>query len=205
MEPSLGKIPTTSARRLTSLFSPLQRVRAVDAGAVLSGEIQVRQHVDLAVVDERAELRPLAAELVGDVAERLAGGDTIRLNERLSERRGRHALLRLRDVGQRVAHPMDPTPLPRGAEHAADRRLEPLVRVGDHQLHAAQAAPEQALEEGRPEGLRLRRSDVQAHDLALAVRVHCHGDYRRHRDDPSPSVAIPRASHAEPLATPPSR
>ena len=38
---------------------------------MLDGEVHVRQHVGLALVDERAELRPLRPDLVGDVSQRL--------------------------------------------------------------------------------------------------------------------------------------
>ena len=34
----------------------------------------MRQHVDPALVDERSKLRPLAPELVGDMAKRLVSG-----------------------------------------------------------------------------------------------------------------------------------
>ncbi len=41
------------------LVQALQRVRGVDPGAVLGGEVHVGQHIGLAVVDERRELWPL--------------------------------------------------------------------------------------------------------------------------------------------------
>jgi hypothetical protein len=53
---------------------------------VLGGKIHVRQHVDLAIVDERGELRPLHSQLIGDVPQRLAGGRAIGLDERLAQR-----------------------------------------------------------------------------------------------------------------------
>jgi hypothetical protein len=37
----------------------------VQLGPVLLGEVQMRQHVGLAVVDERRELRPFLAQLIG--------------------------------------------------------------------------------------------------------------------------------------------
>src|SRR5215203_3690825 len=165
------------------LVQPLERICAVDLAAMRGREVQVRQHVGLAVVDERAELRPFGSELVGDMAQRLAGADTIRLNERLAECGRRHALLDLGHVGQRVAHPVHAATLPRGAHDPADRRLQPLVRVGDDQLHAMQTAANHALEERGPERLGLARADMQADDLPLAVGVGGHGDYGGDRDD----------------------
>ena len=55
--------------------------------------------------------------------------------------------------------------------------------IGDHQLGATQAAFDQALQERGPEDLRLRRPDVQAHDLPFALSVYRHGDYHRHSSD----------------------
>jgi hypothetical protein len=42
---------------------------------------------------------------------------------------------------------VDAAALPSGADDAGDGGLEPLVGVGDDQLHALQAALQQALEE----------------------------------------------------------
>ena len=67
-----------------------------------------------------------------------------------------------------------------------DRTLQALVAVRDDQLHAFQAAADEVLEEARPEGLGLGRTDVQADDLAPPVGVGCHSDYRRDRDDAPP-------------------
>jgi len=58
---------------------------------------------------------------------------------------------------------MNATPLPGSAHDAADRGLQPLVRVGDDELDPTQAALNEALEERAPEGLGLARTDVQAH------------------------------------------
>ena len=68
---SLGKIPTTSARRFTSLFS--RSSGFVLCSLVRLGEVQMRQNVGLAVVDECRELRPLLPQLIGHVTQRLAG------------------------------------------------------------------------------------------------------------------------------------
>ena len=61
--------------------------------------------------------------------------------------------------------------MPGGAHDAADRGLEALVRIGDDQLHAPQAAADKALEERAPEGLGFTRPNVQADNLAFAVGV----------------------------------
>jgi hypothetical protein len=81
-------------------------------------------------------------------------------------------------MGERVAHPVDAAALPGGAEDAGDRRLEPLMGIGDDELHALEAALDQALEKGRPEGLGFGGADVQADDLAPPLGAAGHGDYR---------------------------
>ena len=73
--------------------------------------------------------------------------------------------------------------MPGGAQGPGDRLLEALVGVGDDQLHALQAAPDQGLEEAGPERLGLRGTDLEPDDLTPAVRVDREGDYRRYRDD----------------------
>jgi hypothetical protein len=42
----------------------------------------------------------------------------------------------LAGMSRRVAHEVHPAAQPGGAEHPRDGRLDALVRVGDHQLHA---------------------------------------------------------------------
>jgi hypothetical protein len=96
---------------------------------------------------------------------------------------------------------MDAAPLPGGAEHAGDRRLEPLVGIGDDELHAAQAAPDQAPEEGAPEGLGFAGADVQADDLAPPLGVAGHGDYGGDGDDP-PALALAQVGGVQPQVGP---
>src|ERR1700733_11900269 len=98
--------------RISHLVQPLPRIRAMQLGAVLLGEAQVRQDIGLAVVDERAELRPFLPQLVGHVTQRLALLRAIRLDERLTQRGGSHrALLGFGHIRQRVAHPVYATAL----------------------------------------------------------------------------------------------
>jgi hypothetical protein len=75
--------------------------------------------------------------------------------------------------------------LPARANDALGGGFQPLVRVGDHQLDAAQAASGQALQEVRPEGLGFRRADAEPNDLAPSFGVGGHSDYRGDRDDAS--------------------
>ena len=70
--------------------------------------------------------------------------------------------------------------LGRGAEHLRGRGLEPLVRIRDHQLHAAQPAAGQLARERRPGRIRLRVAGVHAEHLAPSVGVDAHRD--RHGD-----------------------
>lgn len=75
------------------------------------------------------------------------------------------------------------------------------MRIGDHQLHPAQAAAKHALEESRPERLGFRRADVESDDLPLALGVRGHGDYRRDGDDPS-ALALLEVGRVEPEIRP---
>jgi len=104
----VGEDPHELGPAFDLLVQPLDRVRAVQLGSVLDGEVHVRQHVGLTVVDERPKLRPLRPELVGDMPQGLARSSPVRLDERLTECSRRHALLGFRDGGQGVAHPMHP-------------------------------------------------------------------------------------------------
>jgi hypothetical protein len=57
--------------------------------------------------------------------------------------------------------------------------------VGDHQLHAGQAAPHQAAQELPPERLGLGRAHVQAEHLPLAAGVHAVGHHQGAMLDPA--------------------
>src|SRR3546814_1228185 len=64
------------------------------------------------------------------------GVDVLRvgLGEDRSDDRRDHGTCRLRDVGEHVAHEVNPTTLPRRAlEHGLDRCNQSRVSVGDHQ------------------------------------------------------------------------
>ena len=73
--------------------------------------------------------------------------------------------------------------LPGGADNAGDGVLQPLVGVGDHELHALEPALGEVAQESRPEGFGLGGADVQADDLALALGRDSHRDYGGDRND----------------------
>ena len=89
----------------------------------------------------------------------------------------------LAGMGEQVAHDVRAAALGGCAEDARGGGLQAFVVVGDHQLHAAQAAPGEAAQELGPEGLGLRRADRHAQHLAPALVVDRDGD--RDRDDAS--------------------
>jgi hypothetical protein len=86
---------------------------------------------------------------------------------------------------------MHPAALPPSAdEHRADRGLEAEVVVGDHELHAAQAAGAESLEERGSEGAILRVTDVDTEDLSVAGGGHAGGDDHGAGHDPTPDPAL---------------
>src|SRR3954453_20648547 len=71
------------------------------------------------------------------------------------------------------------TPLPTGAlEVDLDRLDQAAVVVGDHQVHPAQAAALEALEQGTPTGFALAVPDLEPEDLAVPLRGDARGDQR---------------------------
>src|SRR5215468_5966086 len=107
----------------------------------------------------------------------LVRGISIGLQKSLADRSGDHGVLALWDMRQSVAHPMHPTALPAGAEHARDGVAQPVMGVRDHQLDALEAALDQSLQKARPERLGLRGADAKTDDLAPAFGGDRHGDY----------------------------
>ncbi len=79
--------------------------------------------------------------------------------------------------------------------------LQTLVSIRDHQLDACQPPLDEPFEEGRPEGLGLRRADVQADDLAPPVGVDRHSDYHRDGHDPT-AFALSEIGRIEPQIGP---
>ena len=153
--------------------------------SMLRGEGHVGEHVMLGLVHQPAEFLEPGPQLIGDVPPDLARRLAVGLDEGLADGGGDNRLLRLWNVGQRIAHEVHATALPCRADDPLGGGLEPFVRVRDHELDAAQAASGQALQEVRPEGLGFRRANAEPDDLAPSFGVGGHSDYRGDRDDAS--------------------
>src|SRR5262245_33181177 len=131
----------------------------------------------------------------------LVRGISIGLQKSLADRSRDHGVLALGDMRQSVAHPMHPTALPAGAEHARDGMAQPAMGVRDHQLDALEAALDQSLQKARPERLRLRGADAKTDDLAPAFGGDGDGDYCSDRDDAA-AVAHIKVGGVEPQIWP---
>jgi hypothetical protein len=97
----------------------------------------------------------------------------------LADGAGDQRLLGLGDVAEHVAREVHRAALPGAAEDLADRAPEPLVRVGDTQPDAVQAAGPQRAQELAPERLALGLADVEPEHLAAARLVHAIGQDQR--------------------------
>jgi len=69
--------------------------------------------------------------------------------------------------------------LPGAGEHPGDRRLQPLVLVGDRQAHPRQAPGHQPAQELDPEGTGLDLAEVDPDHLATAGLMNGIGDHQR--------------------------
>jgi hypothetical protein len=68
MASSFGKIPTTSVQPLDLAIEAIDRMGAVQLGAVLDRKGHIGEHVGLSFVHEGGELGQLGTGLVGDAA-----------------------------------------------------------------------------------------------------------------------------------------
>ena len=133
----------------------VQRIRAVDLGAVLGREVHVGQHVGLGVIHQGGELGHPRAHWSATSRHCLRAASASSWAKAVpiqAETMRRCVLpawamaLRMKWTRQRCQSRSAPI----------DGGLQPLMRVGDHQLDAAQAAPGQAAQELDPERSRPR-------------------------------------------------
>lgn len=100
----------------------------------------------------------------------------VRLGEGSGDEGGEHPTAALASMCKSVALEVDAAAPPGGGEHPRSRGLDTLMRVADHQLHAAEATAHEIAEEVGPERLSLRGADRHAQDFPPPVGVHAHGD-----------------------------
>lgn len=86
-------------------------------------------------------------------------------------------------MGKRIAHEVDPAPLPGGGKHLRHCGLDALMRIGDGELDAAQASSCQLAQEFRPDRFCLGCPDFHAEHFASAVGVDAHRDDDGDSDD----------------------
>ena len=182
MASSLGKMPTTLMRRLTSAWSRL--IGLVERSSVRwsLGKVIQGEDVVLGLVHEGGELGCLGPEPVGGLAPLGARRPAVALGEGGGGQGGGDAPFLSSGMGQRVAHEVDATALPCRAEDVGRGRLQPLAVVGDHQFDAAQPALGERAQEVGPEGLGPGRADRHAEHLAAALVVDRHRDGGRDRN-----------------------
>jgi hypothetical protein len=72
MASSLGKMRTTSVRRLNLTVEALERIDRVDFRSVILRESHEGEHVGFRLVHQRGELRHLGTQLIGHLAALLA-------------------------------------------------------------------------------------------------------------------------------------
>src|SRR5579864_8673562 len=107
---------------------------------MLGGEAHVSEHIGLGVIHQCGQFRHAWPGLVCDLAPLLSSRRRVVLGEGGADPGGDDAPLGLAGIGERVAHEVHATALPGGPQNLGYGGLQPLVRVRDHQLCAAQAA-----------------------------------------------------------------
>ena len=166
----LGKTPTTSVRRLTSLLSRSSGLVDQIFFQCATGKAVKASRSSLGAAQHLLDLGQLLAEHRGDHLELLVDVLGVGLGEDRADRRGDHLRVALGHHGEDVAHEVHPAPLPGGPEqHRADRGLQAGVGVGDDQLDPAQPAGLQRAQERGPERPVLAVADVEPEDLTPPV------------------------------------
>jgi hypothetical protein len=129
----------------------LERIGGAQLAPVVGGEVVEGEQVFLGALEHRRAFRQRPFKPDDRLAGQLArGGGAVGVEDRADQRR-EHRLLLATGVAERFAQEVDAAALPGRTERLADRLLQPLVRVGDDELHAGEAALEQRAEEVAPE------------------------------------------------------
>ncbi len=166
---SFGKMPTTRALRLISLFTRSNGF--VDQIFDQCARGNVLNPVPLTSPGPSTDRSwEPAGQLIADLVPRRGGGRGIGLGEDHAKHRRDHVGVRLGDMRQQVSREMHPTPLmPRPLERAPQFRDEAGVLVTDDEPDTGQAAFLQRGEEATREHLVLTVPDIEAEDPAQTV------------------------------------
>lgn len=145
------------------LVQALDRVGAVQLGAMLAREGHAGQHVVLAPrhghsdqwrshgsIHQVGQLGPAGTQLLGHLAPGFPCMGAVGLVERLADRGGNDGVLAARDMREGIPDPVNAAPLPGGFEDPGDGGLEPCVGIADHQPDPAQASGAQGPKELGP-------------------------------------------------------
>ena len=137
--------------------------------ASMAADRRIGSDVVAGAVHQGTELWLLLAQSVGhDLPLGFGLGLDLLSEDRFQNCRHVRALLGRR-MGQGVSHPVNAAPLVSRVEDPPRGSSQALVVIGDHQLHAAQAAVGEGAEEPGPERLRLGRTGGHTQHLPLAV------------------------------------
>ena len=163
----------------------LERIGAGDLRPVLLGKGGIGQNILTRFIHQFGEFWCALTQRIGDALPLRVGILGSLLCENGFDHGDHRRTLLSSDMRQRVAHPMDATPLQGGVEHLRRRRTQALVVIGDDQLDTTQAAVGQRAQKALPERLGFRGTGGDAEHLASAIGVDADSDYCRRRDDTS--------------------
>ena len=167
---------------------PLDRIGAVQLGAMLGWEGHIGQDVLLGRVHERRQFGELAAHLVRHEAPLGLRRRMVGLGEGRGDEGRDHPAAVLAGMGERIALEVDAAALPGRGQDSSGGGLDALMRIANHQFHATEAAPDEIAQELGPKGFGFGGTDRHAQHLAPAVGVDAHRERDRHGYDP-PALA----------------
>ena len=165
-------MPTTSVRRRISLLSRSSELLLQSWRQCSFGKPVKASRSGPASSRSAAASGKRVCELGDDPGVLVVHGGGVGLGEDRAHHRRDEALRALGDARQEVAHEVAAAALPSGArERGGDRVDQAGVRVGADQLHAGEAARDQAAHEREPSGPVLGGDHIEPERLAEAVPV----------------------------------
>ena len=153
-------MPTTSVRLPISLLKRSERVCRAQLAPVRGGERVEGDDVLLGVFEQCRDLAEPPFEVRDRLREPIARLLEVLGVEDRPDQRCQQPVLIFARMAQAVSEEMHGAALPGAAQHLGDRGLQAGVRVTDRELHADQAARDEASEELSPERLGLGLADV---------------------------------------------